>query len=254
MRVVLAQLAPVPGASAANLATATDLVGAHPDADLAVFPELFVSGYRLARARDDALATGDAAFAPLREVAREAGVAVLIGFAERQGDGMANAVACIDRDGTWAATYRKTHVFGAAERAAFAPGQALRVVPLAGVEVGPLVCFDMEFPEPARALAQAGARLLVTVAANMAPYGADHALAARARALDNRRPHVYVNRVGDEDGQRFVGGSLVCGADGQVRHASGTGAGVAVVDVELATGVDPDVDYLRFVRHGLPVR
>jgi predicted amidohydrolase len=84
-----------------------------------------------------------------------------------------------------------------------------------------MICFDMEFPECARALALAGADLLVTASANMAPFYADHLLASRARALDNRLAHLYVNRVGAEAGLRFVGGSRAIASDGTVLADAG---------------------------------
>ena len=59
-----------------------------------------------------------------------------------------------------------------------------------------MICFDVEFPEVARSLAKAGANLLVTVSANMDPFGRDHDVFATARALENGVPHLYVNQVG----------------------------------------------------------
>ena len=50
MRVLLAQLCPVAGDAAANAERVADVVAAHPAADLAVFPELFLQGYDLASA------------------------------------------------------------------------------------------------------------------------------------------------------------------------------------------------------------
>lgn len=255
MRALLAQLEPQPGDLTANARAVADALAAEPTADLAVFPELFLGGYDPSRAAELAVpADDDGAFAPVRDAARSHGTAVLVGFAERVGGGgVANAVACIDADGGWRATYRKTHMFGGAESTTFVAGDTLRVVGLAGRRVAPLVCFDMEFPEPARAVAVAGAELLVTVAANMEPYGADHALAARARALDNRLPHLYVNRVGAEAGLRFVGGSLAVAADGSVIADLGAAPAVAAVELDLAPAPDADVDYLARLRADLPV-
>src|SRR5581483_5398409 len=102
------------------------------------------------------------------------------------------------------------------ERAVFRPGAELVLVPLAGRLVGPLICFDVEFPEPARALAAAGAELLVTLSANMEPYGDEHEVATRARALENRVPHLYANSVGTIGPNRFVGRSRSVDAGGQV--------------------------------------
>jgi predicted amidohydrolase len=198
MRVLLVQAAPQPGQPAANAESVRAALAADPGADLAVLPELFLTGYDPPTAHERAIGRDHDALELVREAAREAGAAVVVGFAERRPDGaLANSVACIDRNGGWAGLYRKTHLFGR-EREVFTAGERLLVVELGGRRVGILNCFDVEFPEPARALARAGAELLVTVAANMEPYGPDHALAVRARALDNRLPHVYVNRTGSD--------------------------------------------------------
>lgn len=261
MRVLLVQDDPVPGDRAANAATVRAALAAYPEADLAVLPELFLDGYdasavaRTASPADDAVAT-------MADAAAEHGTAVVVGFAERLGSGgVANSLAVVGADGTTRAVYRKTHLFGAAEQQAFVPGDELVVVDVAGRRIAPLICFDVEFPEPARAAAIAGADLLVTAAANMAPYAADHRLAARARALDNRLPHVYVNRVGTESGHAFVGGSCVIGSDGRVLAAaddgdlSGPGTPARLlVDVPPPTASATDIDYLRHRRDRLPVR
>jgi predicted amidohydrolase len=254
MRALLAQLTPAPGDPHANAATVCDLARRHPDVDLAVFPELFLCGYDLRDVGARALAPDDTALEAIRDAARAQATAVMVGFAERREDGrVANAVACIDADGAWAATYRKTHLFGDGEPRAFAPGETLCVTELAGVRVGPLICFDVEFPEPARALAQAGAELLVTVAANMAPYAPDHALAARARALDNRRPHLYVNRAGAEAGLQFAGGSAAIAPDGSWLATLGGEPGVVCVEIDVAARPEDDVDYLAQLRPDLAV-
>lgn len=257
MRVLLAQLEPAPGDLDANAAAAVAALAAHAEAELAVFPELYLGGYDTASAARlalDATAEGTP-LAAVRAAAARHGTAVVIGFAEQlEAGGVANAVACIDSDGSLAAVYRKTHLFGAKERATFTAGDALLVVTLAGRRVGPLNCFDVEFPEPARALAKAGAELLVTVAANMEPYGPDHALAARARALDNRLPHLYVNRVGDEAGLHFVGGSAAIAAGGAPVAELGEAAGARLVELPLGHGDDEAVNYLEHLRDDLPVQ
>ncbi len=255
MRALLAQLDPGERSPQAGAERVGALLAAHPDAELAVFPELFLGGYRLAQAPALALARTDAPLAHLGKAARTHGTALLVGFAERRQDGrVANAVACVDAGGELLGVYRKTHLFGGAEARAFAPGDELLVVDLAGHPVGVLVCFDMEFPEPARALARAGAELLVTLAANPEPYGPEHALAARARALDNRRTHLYVNRVGEQDGLRFAGGSCALDPAGGLLAASGPGEQVLVVDVPVGEPAEEDVHYLSHIRDGLETR
>jgi predicted amidohydrolase len=253
MLALLAQLSSVPGRPLENVGRVADALAGHPYTELAVFPELFLSGYPVGGAEPLALDLEGSEIAAVREAASAHSTAVVVGFPERRTDGVANAAACVDRDGTLAAVYRKTHLFGS-EREAFVPGDALVVTTLAGRRVGALVCFDIEFPEPARALAGAGADLLVTVSANMAPYYADHELATRARALENRLPHVYSNAVGRADGLEFVGGSRSIASDGSVLaelpHAREELLVVPVADVDRSDG---RVEYLSQLRPSLPV-
>jgi predicted amidohydrolase len=253
MKALMAQLAPIPGDLEANVATVVRLVEEHPDVDLAVFPELFLTGYDPPTVAEWAVPAGTDALSPINDAAAQCRVAVLAGFAETAGGGVANSVACIAEDGTWAGCYRKTHLFGTAEFRAFAAGTHLLVADLGKVRVGPLICFDLEFPEPARALGQAGAELLVTVAANMAPYGPDHQLMARARALENRRPHVYVNRVGNQGEIDFVGGSLAVDGSGQVVAGLGNEPEVVCVELDVHAPIPREVDYLAQLRPKLPV-
>jgi predicted amidohydrolase len=254
LRVLLAQVAPVDGDVEGNARRLADVVLAHPSAELAVFPELFLTGYAagttapLARGLDDPLVER------VRATAAEAGTAIVAGFAERAADGaIHNAALCVDRDGTVAGVHRKTHLFGEGEVRSFVAGEQLHVLELAGRRIAPLICFEIEFPEPARAVARAGAELIVTIAANMAPYRHDHDLASRARALDNRTPHVYVNRVGAEAGLSFVGGSQVVDAGGRLLASAGAGEAIVVRDVPTAHAAAGDTDYLRHLRPGLAV-
>jgi (R)-amidase len=254
MLALLAQLTPEPRDVDANVARVVRALRERPDADLAVFPELFLGGFTLARLDELALAPTSP---PLAEIARAAAAtrtAVVVGFAERIDGAVANAAACFGADGRLEGVYRKTHLFGP-EAEAFAAGDEQLVVPLAGVLIAPLICYDIEFPEPARAVARAGAELLVTASANMSPYWADHELASRARALDNRLGHLYVNRVGTESGHRFVGGTRAVAPDGSVViEASGSDEELLVVPAGRAGRPDPLLDYTRLARGELPVR
>jgi predicted amidohydrolase len=253
MRVLLAQLCPAPGDADANAARAAELIAEHREADLAVFPELYLSGYDLRTARECALDPDAPAVEAVRRAAADAGTAVIAGFVERAGEEIYNSAALVDETGALAGVYRKVALFGR-EADVFTPGERLVVVQLAGRRVGPLVCFDVEFPELARQLAVAGAELLVTASANMEPYFADHELATRARALDNRLPHVYVNRVGGEGRLRFVGGSRVIAADGSVQlQFAQQDEHVQMFTVDAGTAADDPVQYLAQVPERLPV-
>ncbi len=237
---------------AANAARVAELVGAHPEADLAVFPELFLTGYQatgLAALAEEALPHVET----VAVAARRSRTAVILGLPWAVGGGIANSALCISNTGGVAARYDKTHLFGV-EMGAFEPGGKLVMVEIAGLRVAPLICFDLEFPEPARLEARAGAGLLVVIAANMRPYHREHRVFSQARALENRVPLVYVNRVGRESGFDFVGGSRVVDAEGIIRHQmSASREEVAVVEVPEQRPVALEVRYLRWARTDLEV-
>lgn len=214
MRVVLAQLAAAPGDVAANVAAVRETVDAHRGADLVVFPELFLGGYLLDAIGELAVELDGPELAAVRAAAAAAGSAIVLGVAERWDGAVANSAVLIAADGALAGVYRKAHLFGA-ERDVFVAGDRLEPIELGGRGLGPMICFDVEFPEAARTLLLGGADVLVTIAANMAPFADDHELAVRARALESGLPHVYVNRAGAEAGLRFVGGSAVVAPTGE---------------------------------------
>ena len=220
MRVTLAQLKPRPRDVPANLARATEVVSASAASELVVLPELFLSGYQLADVEPLAIDVDGPEVAALRRAAKAASCAAIVGAAERTPAGVANSAICIDSMGELAGVYRKTHLFGA-ERQAYVPGDSLSTIRLGNRTLGVMICFDMEFPEVARTLAAQHADLLVTISANSPPFELDHELFARTRALENGLPHVYVNRVGQEDGLDFCGGSLALDPDAGVLAQAG---------------------------------
>jgi predicted amidohydrolase len=222
VRVTLAQLKPRPRDVPRNLARATEVLTASAESELVVLPELFLSGYQLADVEPLAIDVDGPEVAALRTAAKSASRAVIVGAAERTAAGVANSAICIDSEGELAGVYRKTHLFGD-ENKVYVPGDTLSVVRLGQRTLGLMICFDMEFPEVARALAAQQAELLVTISANSPPFELDHDLFARTRALENGLPHVYVNRVGTEDGLVFCGGSLALDPDATVLAEAGPG-------------------------------
>ncbi|MGO9559599.1 MAG: nitrilase-related carbon-nitrogen hydrolase [Acidimicrobiales bacterium] len=248
--VLLAQLESRPDDLPGNVSSAVALLEENPTVSLAVFPEVFLSG---SLQGTNAITLSDPAspVGPLRDAARHHETAVVIGVAEQTTHGVANTALCIDERGEIAGGYQKVHLFGNESRF-FSIGDSYLVTMLAGVKVAPIICYDVEFPEPARAVATAGAELLVTIAANMDPYADDHALFLQVRALENRLPHVYVNRVGRESNFVFCGGSGVADPSGRL-VASLDPYAPEVRVVEVAVGDHPRPDYLADLRTGIPV-
>jgi (R)-amidase len=254
VKVTLAQLAPRPRDVPANLARATELIASSAQADLVVFPELFLSGYELGDPEPLAVELDGPAVGALSDAARSARTAVVIGAAERTAGGTANSAICIDSGGEVAAVYRKAHPFGA-ERDVYMYGDELVTVELGGRVIGPMICFDMEFPEVARTLARSGSDLLVTISANPTEFKLDHEVFTRARAIESGLPHVYVNRVGEQGDLSFGGGSVALDQTARVLAEAGS-EGERIVDAEVgAPGAgDPRTRYLELLREDLSVR
>ena len=125
------------------------VTAAKQNVTLLIFPELFLTGYNIGDAVKQLAEPWQGRSLQLAaEIAREHHVALLFGYAERDGDAIYNAAALIEADGTFAANYRKAHLFGAEEQRLFTPGQAWQLHTIAGVRVGILICYDVEFPEP----------------------------------------------------------------------------------------------------------
>ena len=212
MRILLGQLAPVPGDIDRNVERVVSLLGSAP-CDLAVFPELFLSGYRIGdRVHRLALSDGSSAMTRLSEAARSRGTAIVVGAplasSSRAGE-VHNAALLVRPDGGHASQVKRyLPTFGPFEEGVqFTPSDRSTPVPLGSVSLGLEVCYDVFFPEVSRDLALAGADLLIVISASPVTSRRLFERLLPARAIENAVPVVYVNRVGVEDGVVFGGGS-----------------------------------------------
>ena len=233
------QTSPVFGEVQANVDAALDLVPA--DCDLAVIPELFASGYQFthreeAREFAEDLIAGDGyATGRLMAAARDTGTTLVAGLAERRGGHLFNSSVLVRPDGS-REIYRKVHLF-LDEKDIFDPGDlGFPVFAACGTTVGMMICFDWIFPEAARSLALAGARILLHPSNLLLPWCPE---AMKTRCLENRVFAVTANRVGSEHrtDQRltFNGMSQIATTTGETPSRLGTmETGAAVHTVRLA--------------------
>lgn len=218
MRIALAQLGPVPGDWLANLEMVRTMTSG-PPADLYVFPELFLSGYRVGDAFHAlALAPGDPAWDGLGRIAQERGATLVVGSPvrhERVGE-IENAALVATPDGAVAARSKRfLPTYGPFEEGAtFTPGSTSLPVDTPAGRLGVQICYDAFFPEVSRDLALAGVELLVVLSAAPVTSRVLFDRVLPARAVENALPLVYVNRVGVEDGVVFGGGSMALDARG----------------------------------------
>jgi predicted amidohydrolase len=174
--------------------------------------------------------------AAVGDIARRHGIAVLAGFPKLGSDGRAyNTVHLADRTGTARASYAKTHLYGDIDRAQFAPGPALAApVELGGWKLGLAICYDIEFPEVARAAALAGAEAILVPTANMVPFEGVATRLVPARAEENAVFVAYANYVGADDVFTYFGLSCVCGPTGADLARAGAGEELVFADLDKA--------------------
>ncbi|WP_110654485.1 carbon-nitrogen hydrolase family protein [Salinicola halimionae] len=248
MQLVLAQLASREGDIAHNLARALDIVHAvDGGTELVVFPETHLSGFaESGHVFDRALTLDGPELEALIEASRERDLAIAIGLLERDGETVFNTTVLITPEDGIALRYRKTHLWPD-ERALVRPGDALHCLEWRGRCIGLLICYDLEFPEPARALAAMGADLLVVTNGNMDPYGPVHARAAEARAQENQCFLAMSNRVGEGAGLVFAGESALIGPDGEPLFRAGREETVQSLSLEAdrLTRIKRDYHYLE---------
>ncbi|RIY02496.1 hydrolase [Aureimonas flava] len=205
-------------------------------AALAHLPELAIPGYGVEpEALQAEAAQAPAALARLGRMVHETGVALALGMPIPEGGAVRNAAVFL-APGAAPVVYAKRFLYGEHERAAFRPGTVgAPVVAFAGLRIGLLVCFDVEFPETVRALALAGADLVLVPTA--LPAGAGARFIARtlvpARAFENGLFLSYADWCGADRRFRFQGLSAVAGPDGALLAAADeTGAAMLVADLD----------------------
>jgi predicted amidohydrolase len=238
MKIALCQHPGVAGRKAEALAAmeAAARAAAAQGARLIVFPEMFLTGYAVAGAELARLAeTADGpAAARAAGIAEAAGIALLYGYPEREGERIFNAARLIDRRGRTLAAYRKTHLYGEGEKRRFAPGARLAAAELEGLTIGILICYDVEFPEAVRALALAGCALVAVPTALLAPDDIVARTLVPARAFENQLYVAYAGLCGSEGETAYCGLSTVVAPDGRELARAGGGPELICAEIDPA--------------------
>ncbi|MCM5559718.1 carbon-nitrogen hydrolase family protein [Pleomorphomonas sp. JP5] len=190
-------------------------------ARLLVTPELGLVGYG---AGPDLPLLAEPADGPLAEslvaIARRHSLAVVAGFAERDGDAIYNSALFVSIDQR--AVYRKSHLYGAYEKRWFrAAAPSTVLVRHDGLSFGLLICYDVEFPENVRRLALAGADAVLVPTALPAGESGDFIAAhmIAVRAFENQTFVAYVDNCGKDGDFDYAGLSRIAAPDGTILAA-----------------------------------
>jgi NAD+ synthase (glutamine-hydrolysing) len=218
-----------------SLVVATDA-----GSDLAVFPELAVTGYPPEDLLLKPRFVADNRAALERIAAATRGCVAVVGFVEADRDLYNAAAVCVG--GEVRGIYRKQELPNYAvfdEARYFTPGRgATELYGIGGVRVGVSICEDSWNPAgPIAQQAAAGAELVVNL--NASPYAegrpAERERMLATRAADASCALAYVNQVGGQDELVFDGGSQLLAASGEVvARAAQYAPEVLIADLELA--------------------
>ena len=223
-KVGLAQLNSVLGDSGANLERALPYIAeaAGQGADLVMFPELYLQGYRA----DELNATtaepipGPSTERLLAE-ARKHDIYIVMGMARLEEDYphlVYNSLCFIGPEGM-VEYFDKIHLgtfHPYMEGMYFAPGQRTPVFDTRFGRVSLQICYDACFPELTRTYAVMGSVVNLVISAGPSVAKDTWKIILQARSLENLFPSVYCNVVGTQKDFSFFGGSKIVDASGVV--------------------------------------
>lgn len=176
---------------------------AEAGARLIVLPEMFATGFTMNSAKAAAHAPKTREF--LADLAVHLDAFVAGGFVEPGDTLPVNTCAVFAPDGRELGKYEKIHPFTLAkEDEHYAAGETLLTIPIEGLRVTPVICYDLRFPELFRVAAQE-TDLFLVVANWPERRGDAWRTLLRARAIENQAFVLGVNRVGEGGGLNHRG-------------------------------------------------
>lgn len=206
------------------------------DAAILITPEMSATGYNIGGRSAQRAEPSDG---PLHEaiaaIAVKHAIAIIYGYPECSPDGNYNTAVAIGPDGHTLGSHHKVHLYADLDRTLFRRGDTLvSQFELGGMTCGLAICYDIEFPELARAHADAGTEVLFVPTALMQPFEVVSRVVVPTRAYENQLFVVYANRCDIEGELDYCGLSCVVGPDGADLIRAGDGEELLLVDIDPA--------------------
>ena len=225
-----------------NLAQVTrwTRMAAEQEVRLICFPEMNLTGYvHNETAGDWAQSIPGPATHALAELARETGVTILAGMAEKDTDGRLFIVHLAANPDGRLDVYRKLHL-APPEQAIFTPGDEVSLFEVASLTCGIQLCYDAHFPELTTRMALGGADIIFVPHASPSRGQTardKHKSWMRhltARSYDNGLFIVACNQTGrNGNGLEFPGNAVVIDPSGNILAKKlDDKEGLVVVDLE----------------------
>lgn len=214
---------------AGEIADAADATGAR----LVVFPEAALTGYVFeteAEALDGAVEADGPETKLVAGACRAAGAWAVVGAVERDGGRVYNSAFLVGPQGL-VGRYRKVHTLCLGVDRFAVRGEGFRVWELPIGRIGLNICYDGTFPESSRTLKLLGAQLVV-LPTNWPRLDMKRAQTTM-RAYENHVNYLALNRVGEERGTVFPGGSMAVDPWGSIIAEGGDGPERIVAEFDM---------------------
>lgn len=134
-------------------------------AKILCLPELSACGYFIRREEllAAALTAGEQG-KKMAATAKKYGISLIFGYPERDGETIYNSCLAVGENGSCIQNIRKVNLWKS-EKKRFSEGRDFPVFETCAGQTAAVLCYDLEFPEPARIVSMNGARLIFCPAA-----------------------------------------------------------------------------------------
>jgi len=250
MRISIIQMDIVKGCPDKNFESVTKKIeeASASTPDVILLPEMWNTSYSLENISEIGDSNGKRTKEVMSSLAKKFNVNIVAGSVAAVRCGKVyNKLMVFNRDGEQIAEYDKLHLFGLMDENKYiSPGEKLCLFELDGIKCGAMICYDLRFPELARMLTLKGSKMLFIPAQWPEPRIHHWRTLMMARAIENQVFMVASNRVGVEEPNIFVGGSMVVDPWGQILAELRNGE-ESIVEASI------DFEVLQDARRTIPV-
>ena len=190
---------------------------ANAGANIIVFPELAMCGYGIGEAMIPFAKTqSDASIKKLAKIAEQHQIAIVIGLPWFENNKLYNSSVFIKPNGE-IIQYHKQYLYGEYEKGLFVKGEAPPpIIEYDSLKFGLLICFDVEFPENVRVLAQQGVDMVLVPTA-LPKCDGSYFITQKmipVRAFENQCFIAYADHAGRDELTSYQGCSCIVAPNG----------------------------------------
>jgi omega-amidase len=237
VKIALIQMNVIQGASKQNQDQAAQMIAeaAKSGAEVVVLPEMWKSGYDFGNLSEHA-ETIDGSTASFLAGQSKLHHIYLVGgsFTQQNKGHVYNTSLTFDPNGKLINQYSKLHLIGLMQEDQYlSAGEYYGIFSIGEALASVIICYDLRFPELARAYAIEGASILFVLAQWPVQREAHWLALLRARAIENQMYVVGTNVVGHNENDKFHGKSIIFDPWGEVVAEAGKQKQIVYGEIDL---------------------